>query len=392
MSRELVESIAMQMKEQLLAYRHYLHENPELSFQEFNTSRFIKEKLQELNIPILEGITGTSILGELDSGIPGPTILIRADMDALPIQEENDWPHRSTVPGVMHACGHDIHTAILLCLAEAVSQNKGLMSRGKIRFAFQSGEEKTPGGAVALVRDGATNGVDHVFALHGGLHALGTIGLFKGPASMATGTYRLTVEGKGGHSAFPQKANDPIAALCDITAAIQRIVPSRIDPQQPSTVSVSFFLSGTENGHNIIPASGMIGGTVRCSNTENRDYIFDEIENIAKGICQQRRCRYSLEKEYGYPAMFNAAEEAEIVRAAALEVGLTVIDRQAMMGGEDFSYFQQACPGAFYTVGVCNSERPETLAGTHTSRFMPDEEGAINGFKVMMEICAQVLT
>ena len=195
-----------------------------------------------------------------------------------------------------------------------------------------------PGGASAMVADGAADGVDMVFALHTGLHELNTIGLFKGTASMATGTYSLTVKGKPGHTAFPQRARDPIAALCDIALAIQRIVPSRIDPQQPSTVSVSFFNAGTADGHNIIPASGIIGGTVRCSSTENRNLIFEEIQRIAQCICAARDCQYELDKSSGYPAMFNTEKEAEIVRASAEELGLTVLNRPAMMGGEDFRY------------------------------------------------------
>lgn len=391
MSKEIVSPIAESLKEKLLGYRHYLHENPELSFQEFNTSRLIKETLSELNIPMRKGITGTSVLGEVDSGIPGPTILLRADMDALPVQEENEWSHKSKIPGVMHACGHDIHTSILLCVAEALTSHKELLPCGKVLLAFQAAEEKTPGGAIAMVNDGAADEVDMAFALHTGLFNLKEIGIFKGPASMATGMYHLIIKGTGGHSAFPQRANDPIAPLCDIAMAIQRLVSLRLDAQEPATVSVSYLLSGTENAKNVIPHSGVLGGTVRCSTTENRDMLFAEIEKIAKGVCLQRGCEYELEIDPGYPAMYNAPEVAEIVRSAALELEMKPIDRKPIMGGEDFANFQKACPGAFYTVGICNPDRPETRASSHSSRYMPDEAGAVDGLKMMLEICMQAL-
>lgn len=389
MSRAVVEPIAQLLQTKLFNYRHYLHENPELSFQEYNTSKFIREKLAELNIPIRAGITGTSVLGEVNSGIPGPTILLRADMDALPIQEENEWAHKSKVSGVMHACGHDIHTAILLCVAEALVTHKELLPRGKVLLAFQAAEEKTPGGAIGMVKDGATQGVDMAFALHTGLFNLKEIGIFKGTASMATGMYHLVINGTGGHSAFPQRANDPIAALCDIAVAIQRLVPLRLDAQEPATVSVSYLLSGAENAKNVIPGSGVMGGTVRCSKTENRDLLFAEIEKIAKGVCQQRGCQYELDIDRGYPAMYNTPEVAEIVRSAALELEMYPIDRKPIMGGEDFANFQTAVPGAFYTVGICNPDRPETRASSHSSRYMPDENGAVDGLKMMLEICMQ---
>ncbi len=389
MSKEIVKPIARSLQDKLFAYRHYLHENPELSFQEFNTSRLIREKLTELNIPMRDGISGTSVLGEVDSGFPGPTILLRADMDALPVQEENEWEHKSKVPGVMHACGHDIHTSILLCVAEALSTHKELLTRGKVLLAFQAAEEKTPGGAIGMVRDGAADGVDMAFALHTGLFDLKEIGIFKGPASMATGMYHLVVNGTGGHSAFPQRANDPIAALCDIAVAIQRLVPLRLDAQESATVSVSYLISGAENAKNVIPGSGMMGGTVRCSTTKNRDLLFSEIEKIAKGVCLQRGCQYELDIDPGYPAMYNTPEVAEIVRSAALELEMKPIDRKPIMGGEDFANFQAVVPGAFYTVGICDPERPETRASSHSSRYMPDERGAVDGLEMMLEICMQ---
>lgn len=385
MSKEFVESVAAQLQQKLLDYRHHFHENPELSFQETNTSQFIHERLEALNIPIRPGISGTSVLGELTGDMPGPTILFRADMDALPVQEENDWVHRSKVPGVMHACGHDIHTSILLCLAEALSKHRELL-QGKVLFAFQAAEEKFPGGAAAMIADGAMEGVDMAFALHTGLSEVGTIGLCTGAACMATGMYKVKVEGKGGHTGFPQNARDPVAALCDIALAIQRIVPTKIDPLHPSTVSVSYFGAGSEDFPNIIPESGVIRGTIRCSLTEDRDLIFNEIEHIAACVCQQRGCRCEMEQDLGYPAMFNSAHPVEIVRSAAEELGIGVIERPPMMGGEDFSYFQQKCPGAFFTLGLYDAARPETKTSQHNPRYMPAEEGFINGLKMMLEV------
>lgn len=390
MSRAVVDPIAQSLEAKLLAYRRHFHENPELSFQEFNTSKLIREKLKELNIPIKEAITGTSVLGEVDSGVPGPTILLRADMDALPIQEENQWDHKSKVPGVMHACGHDFHTAILLCVAEALALHREtLLPRGKVRLAFQAAEEKTPGGAITMVQEGAAEGVDMAFALHMGLFDLKEIGIFKGPASMATGMYHLVIHGAGGHSAFPQRSNDPIAALCDAAVAIQRLVALRLDAQEPATVSVSYLISGQDNAKNVIPASGCLGGTVRCAKTEQRDLLFGEIEKIAKGICLQRGCSYDLDIDPGYPAMYNQPELAEMVRSAALELGMNPVDRKPIMGGEDFSHFQKAVPGAFYTVGICDPQRPETRASAHSSRYMPDERGGLDGLKMMLELCMQ---
>lgn len=391
MSKAKVEAIARPLEEKLLAYRRHFHENPELSFHEEKTSQFIRDKLTELGIPMRSGITGNSVLAELDSGVPGPTILIRADMDALPVQEENEWAHCSKVPGVMHACGHDFHTANLLCLAEALSQNRDLWSKGKILLAYQAAEEQLPGGARQMVADGATKGVDMVFALHVGQTEVGTISTRTGMASMAVGTYQLKVEGTGGHTGSPHTAVDPVAALVDIAVHLQRIVPSRINPTDPTTLSVSHIGTGSREFPNVIPKDGTMSGTIRASRTQDRDFVLDEVERVARAICEMRGCKCQVEKVYGYPAMYNSEEQVAIVRAAAEELGITCEEAEPMMGAEDFAYFEEKCPGAFFSLGMYNPERPETKNPNHSSKFMPEEKGAINGLKMMLEICAQVL-
>lgn len=390
MSKELVHGIASSLEQKIIDYRHYLHENPELSFQEINTSALVRDKLQELGIPTRPGISGTSVLAELDSGVPGPVVLFRADMDALPIQEENDWPHRSRVAGVMHACGHDIHTSILLGLAEALSQNMSIIKRGKVLLAFQAGEEKIPGGALRMVEEGATKGVDMVFALHSGINDLGSIRICTGSASTAIGMYTVKVTGKGGHTGYPHKAIDPVAALLDISLAIQRIASTRIDPQNLATVSVSYIHSGNDKAPNIIPTEGAISGTIRCAFTEDRNQLFDEIENIAKYICAGRQCTYEFERNYGSPAIYNSPNEADIVKRAAVELGLKTIEGGIGLASEDFSYFTEKCPGAYFGLGLADPERPETRCFHHNPNFMPDERGMIFGLEMMLEICCQI--
>lgn len=392
MSKTLVDRITAPYQEIAREYRHYLHQNPELSFQEYKTSAYVKEKLASFGVPMRENFSGTSVLAEIDSGKPGPVILFRAELDALPVQEETDNPFASKIPGVMHACGHDIHTALLLAFAKLLSEHRELVGAGKIRFAFQSAEELIPGGAKTMVEEGAAQGVDYAFGFHimPSVHT-GTIAMSEGFASAAIGTFGVTLRGKGGHTAMPHRSHNPLSALCDIADSIERLTARALDPMHTAVVCMSYLNAGGNEFPNIIPDSGELGGSIRCSHTEDRDKIYEEIERIVQSVCAQYECEYEIDAKPGYPATMNSDICCKIVWNAADELGLSTLKRRGGLGGEDFSYFTLACPSAWFLCGAGDPDKPETLFPNHNPHFNPDEKGMDHALRMLLEVYLQAL-
>lgn len=360
----------------VIADRRHLHEHPELGFEEVETSRFVAERLGSLGVEDVQtGIAKTGVTGLIRGGRgPGKTVLLRADMDALPILEENDVPYVSRHAGVMHACGHDGHTAVLLGVARLLMDRRDSFA-GTVKLLFQPAEELPPGGAKPMIGAGVLENphVDAVFGLHVDQSApVGQISLAPGPAMAAADRFNIVIKGKGGHGAKPEIAVDPIAIGSQIVVALQTLVSREVDPITAAVVSVCAFQSGS--AFNVIPDTAELRGTVRTFTAENREFLSKRIPELVKGIATAMRAEAEVDYTFGYPATVNDEAMTELVREAVGEIvgAENVITAAPRMGAEDFSYFLQERPGAFYFVGSNNEERGLTW-GHHHPRFDIDE-------------------
>ena len=278
---------------QVIAWRRHLHQHPEVAFQEHETARYVRTVLEGMPGLIVSRPTETSVMARLVGAHPGRTIAVRADIDALPIHEENAVEYRSTIDGAMHACGHDGHTSIVLGLASILAPYQAHLA-GEVRFFFQHAEELSPGGAEEMVQRGVMDGVDEVIGLH--LWApmpVGRIGIIAGPAMAAPDTFELTITGTGGHAAIPHETIDPIAVGAQVVSALQHIVSRNVDPLDPAVVSVTQFHAGTT--FNVIPSSAQLSGTVRTFDPALRVRIPVLMERIIKGVCDREDARLAMD-------------------------------------------------------------------------------------------------
>ncbi|WNB91728.1 M20 family metallopeptidase [Bacillus sp. NEB1478] len=372
-----------EVSEQVTKWRRYLHENPELSFHEENTSQFIYETLDSFDGIELSRPTKTSVVGRIIGKRPGKIIAIRADMDALPIQEENLSEYASKNPGVMHACGHDGHTAMLLGAAKVLSGLKEDI-QGEIRLLFQHAEELYPGGAEEMVQAGVMEGVDSVIGAH--LWApmpIGKIGVVYGPMMAAPDTFYITVKGKGGHAALPHQTVDSIAIASQIVTNLQHIVSRNTDPLEQLVVSVTKFTGGTT--HNVIPGSVEILGTVRSFDSNIRQNVPKMMERVVKGITEAHGGDYEFSYEFGYRPVINDHKVTEVIENTILEVyGEETLDRmKPNMGGEDFSAYQQKAQGTFFYIGAGNKEKGAVYPHHH-ARFEIDEDALEKGVRIFV--------
>lgn len=377
------EEILTQVNEEVIKWRRYLHQYPELSFQEEKTAQFVYETLQSFDNLELSRPTPTSVMARLIGAKPGKVLAIRADMDALPIQEENTFSYASKNPGVMHACGHDGHTAMLLGTAKVLSTLQNEL-RGEVRFLFQHAEELLPGGAEEMVTAGVMDGVDMVIGTHlWSSLATGKIGIVYGPTMAAPDVFRITIRGKGGHAASPHQTVDSIAIGAQVVTNLQHIVSRQTDPLEQLVVSVTQFIAGTTD--NVIPGTAEIIGTVRSFNPELREEVPEWMERIVKGITDAHGASYEFVYEQGYRPVINDQQVTEIVEETVREVfGEETIARlKPSMGGEDFSAFQQKAPGCFFYTGSGNSAKESTFPHHHP-RFTIDEDALENGLKMFI--------
>jgi amidohydrolase len=373
------------VKDVVVGWRRHLHRNPELSFREEETSRFVHETLRSFGGLELSRPTPTSVVARLVGDRPGPTVALRADMDALPITEENDSEFVSRNPGVMHACGHDGHTAMLLGAARILAGMRDEIS-GEVRFLFQHAEETYPGGAEEMVRAGAMEGVDAVIGIHlwSGLPA-GKVGIVHGPMMASPDTFEISIKGAGGHAAMPHQTVDAIAIGAQVVTNLQHVVSREIDPTENVVVSVTKFVAGTT--HNVIPGTVEMTGTVRTLKPEVRDRVPGIMERIVKGITAAHGASYSFAYQRGYRPVINDDEVTGVVERTAREtLGDEAVEiMSANMGGEDFSALQQAAPGTFFLVGAGNEEEGVVYPHHHPC-FAIDESALPVG--VRMFVCA----
>lgn len=377
--------------ERVVSWRRHLHRNPELSFKERETADFVFETLSSFPGLSLKRPTPTSVVATLAGGAPGKTIAIRADMDALPIQEETELPYASRMPGVMHACGHDSHTAMLLAAAQVLSEEAESL-RGEIRFVFQHAEEVLPGGASEVLASGALDGVDFIV----GAHVMpqfeaGSFGVVSGPAMASPDIFEAEIIGKGGHAAMPHTTVDPIAIGAEVVSAFQRIISRGTNPLDSAVLSVTQFIAGT--AFNVIPSTARLVGTVRTFTAATRKSIREQMERVLAGITVAHGANYRLKYLNSFPPVNNDPElTAAVERSIGLTMGEGAVRKvEPLMAGEDFAVYQQKIPGCFYFVGVGNQEKGITFP-LHHPRFDLDEGALILGVRVLVGIAADVLS
>ncbi|MGY0692850.1 M20 family metallopeptidase [Virgibacillus sp. FSP13] len=368
---------------EMVRTRRYLHQHPELSFQETETAKFIANFYKGLGIPYQANVGGNGVIATLKGGKPGKTIALRADFDALPIQEENDVPYKSTVDGVMHACGHDGHTATLLTLAKAVLPFQQDIP-GTIVFLHQYAEEYAPGGAKPMIEAGALNGVDAVFGTHlWATTPLGVLQTSKNTFMAGADRFEITIQGKGGHGGYPHETNDAIVIGTQLISQLQQIVSRRIDPLETAVVTVGIFEAGS--AFNIIADKARLVGTVRHIDTAIQERIITEIERITKGVCVAHDASFTLNYEKGYPPLVNHENEAGLVIEASKQI--SEINRSEyvlpVMGGEDFAYYMQERPGAYFFTGAKKESNPYPH---HHPKFDIDERALPIAAKTLIEV------
>lgn len=378
------------IEEQVVAWRRHLHQNPELSFHEEKTAQYVYDTLASFGNFELSRPTPTSVVARLIGQQPGKVLAMRADMDALPILEENTFEFISQSPGVMHACGHDGHTSMLLGAAKILSQYQAEI-HGEIRFLFQHAEELAPGGAEEMVAAGVMEGVDAVIGAH--LWAsmpVGQIGVASGPLMAAPDTFWITIIGKGGHAAIPQQAIDSIVIGAQVVTNLQHIVSRNTDPLDPLVLSVTQFNGGT--AHNIIPGAVQLCGTVRSFKPELRQTVPELMERVIKGITEAHGASYEFKYEYGYRPVINDEEITRVIEETVQEVlgEEALVRTPPTMGGEDFSAFQQKAPGCFFFVGAGNVE-DGIIYPHHHPRFTVDEDALVKGVKLFIHAAFKLL-
>ena len=383
---KLIDGVA----EQVIAWRRHLHAHPELSFEEHETARFILETLSQIGTFEISRPSGTSVVARLTGKQPGPTIAIRADFDALPITEQTGLPFASQNPGVMHACGHDGHTAILLGTAKVLHQLRDQLA-GEVRFLFENGEETPPGGAVGMIAGGAMEGVDKVIGLH--LWApfeLGVVQINSGPVMAACDIFSIEVKGRGGHIGTPHTNVDPIAIGSQIVTNLQHLVARELSPLATAVVGVTQFHAGQSVG--VVPATASISGGTNTFGTGVRDLIERRIGEIASGICAAHgaTCDYTYTRIYD--AVVNDADTAAAVRsvATALFGSDGVGETDPIMPGEDFSAFGQQAPSCFILLGAGNAQKGIT-APHHDAAFDIDEAALAMGVKLFVHSALDLL-
>lgn len=371
-----VHDAAAALADQLVADRRHFHRHPELGFQERDTAAYVAERLHKLAIDHQTGIAQTGVVGLIQGAHPGRTVLLRADMDALPLTEETGAEYASERPGAMHACGHDGHTAILLGVAEILSQRRDQI-HGTVKLVFQPAEEG-PGGAAPMIASGVMEAphVDACFGLHLANEApVGDIVVQGGPVQASADTFDIVVHGVGGHGAMPEQTVDAVAIGAAIVNELQRIISREVSPRDTAVVTVGSFHAGTR--HNIIAKRAVLEGTVRTLNAETRAFLQRRISEVATHVAQAHRATCDVSFGLGYPITINDETMAAFARGVAQTIVAPehVHGAQPIMGSEDMSYFLNAAPGCFAYLGSANPAR--NLNHPHHSPLFDFDEACL---------------
>jgi amidohydrolase len=379
-----IKALAKEYAPEFINIRHQLHANPELSYQEFETSKLVQHQLSSWGIPFdIKATTG--VIGLIEGKNPGKRIIaLRADMDALPIKEANDVPYKSKNEGVMHACGHDVHTTCLLGASRILNELKSEWE-GTVKLIFQPGEEKNPGGASLLIKEGVLENPKpaSIFGLHvhPGLQ-VGKMSFRSGKVMASADELYITVKGKGGHAASPHLCIDPILIASHLITGLQQIVSRHNNPHNPTVLSITAFNGGSTT--NVIPDEVQLKGTFRAMDEEWRFKAHGLIRKMATDLVHSMGGEIDLLIDVGYPSVYNNEELNEIAKEkASLFIGdRNVEETEKRMGAEDFGYYSQQIPGCFFRLGVMNEAKGIT-SGVHTPTFNIDESAIEIGMGMM---------
>lgn len=373
--------------------RHHIHAHPELSFEEYNTAAFVEAELKQIGIPYTKGIAGTGIVALLEGRSAGTKcIAIRSELDALPIRELNDTSYKSQNPGVMHACGHDVHTSILLGVARILHELKDEWE-GTLKLIFQPGEEKHPGGGSLMIAEGVLDNpkVDAILGLHvyPTLPA-GFVGFRSGQYMASTDELHITIHGKGGHAALPHQTIDPIAISAQVITALQQVVSRRSNPVSPSVLSFGRIAGGTVN--NVIPDTVEIDGTLRTMSESWREEAHQLIRNVVNNTCEAFGATATIDIPKGYPSLFNDPALTQQAEQLAREFlgGDHVKTLDLRMTADDFAFYGHKVPGCFYRLGTSQNNE-EFTTSVHNARFDIDESAIRTGMGVMSWIACGML-
>ena len=374
-----VESIA----EEIISIRRDIHQHPELGFDVPRTADIAANMLKDLGMDVQTGIGKTGVVGNLRCGA-GPTIALRADMDALPVQETGDCEYKSVNDGVMHACGHDGHTAMLLGAAKVLSGQRDQIN-GTVRFLFQPAEEGE-GGARYMIEDGCLEGVDEAYGIHlWNYQKYGEVGVKEGPILAAADQFQITIKGLGGHGAAPQGSVDAVVVSAHLITALQTIVSRNTNPLESTVVSIGMINGGYN--FNIIADEIVLKGTARAYTEENRILIKTRMQEIIDGIGQTFGAAIEFDYRDGYPPTINAEAAFEKLLASATKiVGDGAGYPYLSMGGEDFSYYAQKVPGCFFFVGSAPEDQPFRSVPQHCSHFDIDERALLVGSSIFVQL------
>lgn len=364
--------------------RRHLHRHPELSFKEKETSAYVAGILRELGVEVREGVGGYGLIGCLRGLLPGKTVALRADMDALPIQDEKSCEYASHVPGVMHACGHDGHTAVLLAVAEYYSHRLQEI-RGEIRFLFQPAEEACPGGAVGMIEQGALEGVDVIYGVHLWTPLpLGTVASAAGPLMASVDDFLIEIQGRGGHGGMPHKAVDSVVAGSSLVMQLQSVVSRSVDPLNPAVVTIGSIQGGM--AQNVIADRCRLSGTARCFDEATRQLIRERIYALVAGITQAYGAEARIDYVTGYPSVVNDAVEFQRLSRAVRKIPkLKAEVSPKIMPAEDFAYYLQQVPGCFVLVGAGNEEKG-IIYPHHHPRFDIAEEAMLHAAALLISM------
>ena len=381
-------TLAETLRDDLIATRRDFHQHPELAFEEIRTSRIVAEELQQLGLEVQTGVGKTGVVGILEGNQPGKTVLLRADMDALPIQEANEADYASTVPGIMHACGHDGHTAMALGLARLISPLREQL-HGRIKFVFQPAEE-VGGGARAMVTDGVLDDPQPDVSL--GMHLwnelpVGTYGIIAGAMMAGASDVRIRITGKGGHGAIPHQTIDPVLCAAHVLVALQSVVSRNIDPMETAVLSITQLQAG--QAFNVIPHEAELIGTFRVFSLEMRELVESRVRTLASSICEGMGCVASVSiQHYTDPVVNDATVAAQAQNTAQRVLGANapIFDIRTM-AAEDVHLFMDDIPGLYFFVGSANPEK-ELDYPHHHERFDFDEQALVNGVGLMAHFIA----
>jgi amidohydrolase len=381
---------ALELAPQLIAWRRHLHRHPELSGHEEQTANLVARELRALGLEPRERIGGAwGLFADISiDGCP-PALALRADMDALPITEDNDVEYASTKPGVMHACGHDAHVAMLLGAAHLLTRSARRL-RQSVRIVFQPHEEKYPGGARTMIEAGALAGIRRMFGLHICTDLpFGRLGTRVGPFMAAVNPFRAVITGKGGHAAAPERCVDPIVAAAHAVVALQCVVSRAVAMSEPVVVSVTQIHAGTTD--NVLPNSLHLGGTIRTYDARIRQQVCQRVRAILSDVSAAHGAAAEVEIEDGYPVLVNDRASVDLALRAARNVGFSPDDIEVLPvqgGGEDFAYFAQQVPSAFLFLGASNDAK-QCVYPHHHPRFNVDEDALPRGAALLAQFALE---